>query len=140
VSVARALVERSGDRTQDVLLLAQEAFQLGLAGGETSGEIVEEALDSVVVREADRYRAIWNSLTRNQKLVLRALAADVSDPFAHGAVPELAPSSVQRSLESLRNRKLLVDAASTHRLDDPYFARWVTRYAMSDSIPREVLE
>jgi hypothetical protein len=137
---ATVVVERAGDRTQDILLLAQETFQSALSQGRASDETVEAALVSVVAREADRYRAVWDGLTRNQKLVVRALASGVEDPFSHGAVPELPGSSVQRSLESLRAKKLLLDAPSTYRLDDPYFVAWVRRHAMSDSVPREVLE
>ncbi len=136
--VAERIIAGAGERTQDVVLLAQETFREGASSGEVTPQAVEAALASIVAREGDRFRVLWDGLARNQRLVVRAVASGVTDPFAHGSIPDLPPSSVQRALEGLRRKGLLLDAPSSYRLDDPFFAAWVLRYAMADSVPPEL--
>jgi hypothetical protein len=138
--VAKRIVEEVGDRTQDIILLAQETFRIGVLAGKVSSGSVEAAATAVVTREADRFRAVWDGLARNQKLVVRALAAGVANPFAHGSLPDVPRSTVQRALGALRDKQVLLDAPSAYRLDDPYFALWVRKYAMADSVPQEFME
>lgn len=138
--VAERILERAGERTQDVMLLAQETFRTGAASGEATLETVEESVSAIAAREADRFGTLWDGLTRNQRLVVRALASGVEDPFAHGSIPDVAPGSIQRALEGLGKRNVLMDVPSAYRLDDPFFAAWALRYAMPDSVPRELTE
>ena len=124
-----------GDRTQDIMQFADAVYAAGETTGRVDDAVLDAALGSILRKESDRYLRLWNELTSNQRVVVRALASGVSSLYAHGAGVPLAGSSVHRAVEALRRRDVLLDAPGPEALDDPFFREWVLRFAMADSVP-----
>lgn len=126
------------DRTQDVIVYADEVYAAGRASGRVDEGVLEAALDALIRKEADRYQREWDDLTSNQRVVARALAAGMTGLYAHDSGLPMAGSSVHRAVEALRKKELLRDASGAERLDDPFFREWILRFAMADSVPEGV--
>jgi len=124
-----------GDRTQDVILLADAVYSRGQRAGKVDQEDLAESLQSLLEREHDRYQRIWGSLTSNQRIGLRAIASGVRRLFANDTKPPIAASSLHRVIGALHTRGILTDGARDEEIDDPFFREWILRFAMPDSQP-----
>jgi hypothetical protein len=132
-------VAQFGDRTQDIVQYADEVFSQGQGLGQVDAGVLEEALQSLLRKEHQRYLRIWESLTSNQRIGLRAIASGVENLYALNSGLSIAPSSLHRVVEALHSRRILSDGAPKDEIDDPYFREWILRYAMPDSVPGGVL-
>ncbi len=128
-----------GDRTQDIIQFADEVFSRGQRQGRVDEGVFEEALQSILRKEHERYLRTWERLTSNQRIGLRAVAAGVRNLFAHDAGLPIPPSSLHRVLEALHSRRILTDGAPREEIDDPFFREWILRYAMPDSVPLDLM-
>jgi hypothetical protein len=132
-------IAQIGERTQDIVQYADEVFSRGQGSGEVDEAILDEALQSLLRKEHERYLRTWESLTSNQRVGLRALASGVENLYAHDSGIPIAPSSLHRVVEALHSRRILTDGARREEIDDPFFREWILRYAMPDSVPENLL-
>lgn len=102
-------------------------------GGRVAQGAVERALRTAVAREGAGYRRILDGLTGNQRRVLRGLARQPgAGPYSGEFVAAqglASPSSVQRALEALEERGLVVSPPEEERPRpaDPLLTRWLRR-------------
>lgn len=132
-------IARIGDRTQDIVQYADEVFSQGQGPCQVDDQVLEEAIRSLLRREHERYLRIWESLTSNQRVGLRAIAMGIVSLYAHDSGLPIAPSSLHRVVEALRSRRILTDGTREEEIDDPFFREWILRYAMPDSVPGDIL-
>ena len=131
-------IARIGDRTQDIILYADEVFSRGQGPGRVDDGVLEKALQSLIRKGHERYLRTWEHLTSNQRVGLRAIASGVRNLYAHDSGLSVPPSSLHRVVEALYSRRILTDGARGEEIDDPFFREWVLRYAMPDSVPGEL--
>lgn len=102
-------------------------------GGRVGDGAVDRALDAATDREGAGYRRILDGLTGNQRRVLRGLARQPgAAPFSGEFVSAqglASPSSVQRALEALEDRGLVLPGqdGGGPRLADRLMDRWLRR-------------
>ena len=132
-------IARIGDRTQDIIQYADVVFSLGQGSGRVDDRVLEEALQSLLRKEHERFLRIWEDLTSNQRIGLRAIASGVKNLYAHDSGAPIPPSSLHRVVEALHSRRILTDGARDDEVDDPFFREWILRYAMPDSVPGDLL-
>lgn len=126
---ADALVEITGGHPYGTQELAYALWQATPAG-ETAGlPQLDAALESVLRSENSHFARIWEKATRNQRLILRALAAEPGHLLAadYRARHRLGtPSTVQYSAGTLVEDELIGrDAAGVHRIVEPFLAEWI---------------
>lgn len=97
---------------------------------ELSIESVQQALRTIVTREEDDYRRMYNQLTLNQAQVLRAVAKEriVAEIGAREFVRNHnlpAASSIKRSTDWLLNNEYLYKTDSGYIVSDRFFAIWL---------------
>lgn len=97
---------------------------------ELSIESVQHALRTIVTREEDDYRRMYNQLTLNQAQVLRAVAKEriVSEIGAREFVRNHnlpAASSIKRSTDWLLNNEYLYKTDNGYIVYDRFFAIWL---------------
>ena len=85
-----------------------------------------------MTRENSSYTQIWNSLTRQQKIALKAVIDEGGkDLRSAGGVARygLAASSMHKILKALDSRGLIREeeglGSIRYRLEDPFVARWL---------------
>jgi len=132
-------IARIGDRTQDIVQYADEVFSRGQGSGQVDDGVLEEALQSLLRKEHERYLRSWENLTSNQRIGLRAIASGVKSLYAHDSGLPVPPSSLHRVVEALHSRRILTDGARDEEIDDPFFREWILRYAMPDSVPGDLV-
>lgn len=132
-------IARIGDRTQDIIQYADAVFSESRATGRVDEATLDNALRSLLRKEHDRYLRVWEALSSNQRIGLRAIASGIEDLFAHDNQIGLAPSSLHRVVGALRNRRILADGPPEPEIDDPLFREWILRYAMPGSVMEDVL-
>jgi hypothetical protein len=100
-------------------------------GATATREQLDVALDDVLRSEHSHFGRIWEKATRNQRLILRALATEPGHLLASGyrARHKLGtPSTVQYSAGTLVDDELIgKDASGGHRIVEPFLAEWVRR-------------
>jgi DNA-binding IclR family transcriptional regulator len=93
---------------------------------------VDEALSRLVARENAAYTQIWNSLTRSQKIAVKAVIMERGTNLCAAAVLArygLAASTMHRTLEALDDRGIVREdeglGSIRYRLEDPFLAHWL---------------
>jgi len=101
-------------------------------GGTLTTARIDEALVRLVTRENSSYTQIWNSLTRQQKIVLKAVIDEAGKDLRSAQVLArygLAASSMHNTLKALDYRGLIREeeglGSIRYRLEDPFLARWL---------------
>ena len=114
--------------TQQLCYFLWEELPEGFEAGEPE---LERALERVVDSEHNHFALVWEESTRNERLLLLALAREPGRPFSvdyrrrHG-LP--SASHVQRSLRSLVRRELAEkDEGGVYRVAEPFLDRWLER-------------
>lgn len=86
------------------------------------------------------YMQLWANLTGAQRLTLKAVVAQAGAEFRATAVAravKLPPSTMQRTLDALEDRSIVrrqaMASGVSWRLDDPFFAHWLTRVQAPDA-------
>ncbi|MEJ2216240.1 MAG: AAA family ATPase [Gemmatimonadota bacterium] len=136
--IGRAIIERVGPRTQDILQVARHVHARGQARGVANEDDVEEAVLDVVREEDPVIRATWLGLTAHQQNVLRAVASGTDQLFAtatreHFGLP--ASSTVAVAVDALESRAILYRGDDRITFDSPFFRAWVEREALQDVPP-----
>jgi hypothetical protein len=128
---ADTLVEITGGHPYGTQELAYALWQ-GTAPGETAGlPQLDAALESVLRSENSHFARIWEKATRNQRLILRALAAEPGHLLAaaYRARYRLGtPSTVQYAAGTLVEDELIgKDASGSYHIVEPFLGEWVRR-------------
>lgn len=135
---AERLISLTHPRTRDVVQLARAAFPG--PGGSVNVPDVDASFERLVDEQAALYERIWRDLGSLDQKVLRVFAAaerstDVTITAAETLEQfTLGPkSSVSNAVARLVSAELLAPRESGgYRFDDPFFRRWIQRYALVD--------
>lgn len=139
--LGRRAIQVAGDRTRDVVRVADAAWTVVGARGESGldpGELVRRALERLVAEEDDRMRAVWSNLTELQQNVLRAVAwneagltsQETVDRFGLGFGGTARNTALALEKQGLLRRP---DDAPGFRFDSPFARAWVVRHALPDA-------
>jgi hypothetical protein len=133
-----AALEHLMDLAEDVPFNIQQLAnvsweQLRASGGGTlTTARVDDALVHLVTRENSSYTQIWNSLTRLQKVALKAVIDEGGSDLRSASVLSrngIAASSMHKTLKALDSRGLIREEENIgsirYRLEDPFLARWL---------------
>jgi hypothetical protein len=128
---ADALLEITGGHPYGTQELAYALWQATPAG-ETAGlPQLDVALDSVLRSEHSHFARIWEKATRNQRLILQALAAQPGHLLAAGYRTRHrlgTPSTVQYAAGTLVEDELIgKDGSGAYRIVEPFLAEWLRR-------------
>jgi AAA+ ATPase superfamily predicted ATPase len=136
--VQPAALEHLMDVAEDVPFNIQQLANTGWellrasGGGTLTARRVDEALVRLVNRENSSYTQLWNSLTRQQKVALKAVIDERGVDLRSAAVLArygIAASTMHKMLKVLDSRGLIREEESIgsirYRLEDPFFARWL---------------
>jgi hypothetical protein len=95
------------------------------------------ALDQAAADSAPLMRAIWRTLTANERRVARALAVTATPLFSEETATAVGikRTSIARALESLANNADVVHDGSTRpRLTDPMFEWWLRSRGLTPEV------
>ena len=93
-----------------------------------SPDIVKISADEIVRSHDNDYERLWNTLNRTDMILLTGMSlsdiSPLSEEFSnlYGAG---ASSTVFSALQRLARKGMLVKEGSVHRIDDPFFKRWI---------------
>lgn len=93
-----------------------------------SSDIVKTSADEIVRSHDNDYERLWNTLNRTDMIVLTGMSlsdiSPLSEEFSnlYGAG---ASSTVFSTLQRLVRKGMLVKEGSVHKIDDPFFKRWI---------------
>lgn len=135
------VVEWAGPRTEDVLRLAREVWDGGIAGGAASPADVPAAMRRIVSDRRSTYERIWDDLAPSQRGLLRALADGAVQLTARETIRSYAlptPAGVLKALGRLQAQHLV--NASGNAISDPFLTEWVLMDAMPDGRSRSALD
>jgi AAA+ ATPase superfamily predicted ATPase len=135
-SVADAALERllgaTGGHPYATQELSYYTWELVAPGSEATPATVERALDNVLRSEHNHLTQLWDDASRQQRLVMLALAEEPSaSPYSEGyrREHELPGSpSVQSALGALIRREVVGrDTRGRHALVEPFLGEWLLR-------------
>jgi type II secretory pathway predicted ATPase ExeA len=112
--------------------LCHALWELCPPGDAVTEEHVETAVDLLLDREQHAYVALWESLTANQRRLLRGIASAVAiqQPFSADFLQAhrlRSASVVQRALGPLLKRDLVDRTETGYVLTDRFFRIWISR-------------
>ena len=103
--------------------------------GTATDATVDAALARVLRSENSYFTRIWDTVSRTQRVVLQALAAEPPHALTSGdyrrrhGLP--APSSVQKAVDALVDVELVVrDGPGAYRIVEPFLAEWIAANAV----------
>lgn len=127
---AERMLELTGGHpygTQQIAYFTWEAVE---PNASAFAEDVERALEDVLRSEHRHFSRIWDEATRNERLVLLALAHGPARPYAQQTRRRFSlPSetNVQRALSALVKDELVVREHDVYRIAEPFLAEWLLR-------------
>lgn len=129
-----SILERTGGHPYATQELCYFLWELTPPGGRAGRPDLEEALAAVLRSEHAHFGLIWEAASRNQRLVLEALAREAGRPYSAGyrgrhALP--AASNVQKALNGLRQKGLVTGRGGEYRLAEPFLGEWLLANAHS---------
>jgi uncharacterized protein len=97
----------------------------------TTLDAVERGLERLLDSEDSHFSLVWEGSTRNERLLLVALAAEPGRPFSqdfrrrHRLPP---PTNIQKALVGLVRRELVAKGDDgLYRLSEPFLREWLLR-------------
>ena len=128
---ADALLEITGGHPYGTQELAYALWQATPAGEKAELPQLDVALDAVLRSEHSHFARIWEKATRNQRLILQALASEPGHLLAsaYRARHRLGtPSTVQYAAGTLVEDELIgKDSSGAYGIVEPFLAEWVRR-------------
>jgi uncharacterized protein len=127
---AERLLELTGGHPYGTQQLAYFTWEAVAPGTSAFAEDVERALEAALKSEHRHFSRIWEEATRNERLVLLALAHGPARPYAQDVRRRFAlPSetNVQRALTSLVRDEVVGREQDVHRITEPFLAEWLLR-------------
>jgi hypothetical protein len=113
---------------QRTMLLAHHTWEATAVGDTADEATFATAYDRAMKEEAEAFRAVWNTLSVNERRVLTRIANDI-EPLTtrRSAMPIPRSSAVHAALTLTRHAFTVEDdtAVSGYRVADPLLARWV---------------
>ena len=130
--VVTEILDRTGGHpyaTQELCYgLWEETDDESVAGADE----LERALERVLRSENAHFTRLWDTISRNQRLVLQALAQEplrgvTSEEYRRRyGLP--APSSVQKALDRLIAEEVVIrEGPGSYRIAEPFLADWIRR-------------
>ena len=115
--------------TQELCYALWEEVEEGAAA---DADDLERALERVLRSENAHFTRVWETASRNQRLVLQALAQEPLRPITSEAYRHRyglpAPSSVQKALDRLVADEVVTrEHAGAYRIAEPFLADWIRR-------------
>ncbi len=112
--------------------LSHALWEMTPAGSEATMEMLGEAVDALLRREAGVYATLWETLSRGQQRLLRGLAEEGADakPYSASFVRTHgigSPSSAQQSAGVLLRKDILDREGSALFISDRFFRLWIQR-------------
>jgi hypothetical protein len=124
------LLAFTGGHPQRTILLAHHLYNVLEEGVEDPGAVTALAIERALSESRDALQALWDGLSRSERLVVLALA-DGQAPTGTVVAGEhrVARSTLQDAYERLiaDERHVRRDAAGKAFLLDPFFAEWLRR-------------
>ncbi len=135
-AIARLLAV-TGGHPQDTQQLCSQLWQATAAGGEAGDAELERAVERAVAAEDAYFTAVWDGLSKKQRLLLRAIAQEGFGVYGHAYRQRHqlgSQASVQTALRRLLERELVEGSAERgYRLADTLFAAWLAGGARPDA-------
>jgi hypothetical protein len=126
-----ALCERTEGHPYYTQHLAHDLWEIMPSGTAVTEANLQEAENLLLRRLGYTYTVLWESLTTNQQLLLRGLAAEPPEarPFAAVFLKKynLASSSAHRAVEGLLERDLIDREGEGYIISDRFLRRWIDR-------------
>jgi uncharacterized protein len=130
--VVTTILDRTGGHpygTQELSYALWEEVGEGAVSDDTD---LERALERVLRSENAHFTRVWETASRNQRLVLQALAQEPLRPITAEAFRHRyglpAPSSVQKALDRLVADEVVArERAGAYRIAEPFLADWIRR-------------
>ena len=112
--------------------LCHALWELAEPGAEVHGDLVKDAMRVLLDRESYAYTALWDSLTANQRKLLKGLAVEERGvrPFAAAFVHGYglgSASSCQQAAKALLARDLIDRDNGSFVIVDRFFRIWVQK-------------
>jgi len=112
--------------------LCHALWELAEPGAEVHGDLVKDAMRVLLDRESYAYTALWDSLTANQRRLLKGLAVEERGvrPFAAAFVHRYglgSASSCQQAAKALLARDLIDRDNGSFAIVDRFFRIWVQK-------------
>jgi hypothetical protein len=131
--VADALVEITGGHPYGTQELAYAVWQSTAPGDPAGYPELDAGLEAVLRSEHAHFARIWEKATRNQRLILQALATEPGHLLASAYRTRYrlgTPSTVQYATGTLVEDELIgKDERGAYRVVEPFLAEWVRRAA-----------
>lgn len=132
ISVIEDVYKRFDGCTWFVQMLMNELFLMTLQNGNCGNELIDEALDNVIISQEGVYKAMLATLAPKQKMVLQAIAREreaeaiTSYDFIRKYNLHSA-SSVQAAVKPLLKNEIVILEGDSYRVHDYFFAEWIRR-------------
>jgi len=118
--IAEKIYDISNGHPYYIQYLSHSLWNLVNKKGKCKMEDLEEAIKQVLLSEKPMFETLWDSLTANQKMVLKSVAFEVS-PYDL----EISAGSVKSALDKLRKIDVIEKVDKRYKIIDPFFARWL---------------
>ena len=135
------IVAWAGPGTENILRLAREVYEGGLAKGSAQPEDVAAALRRIVLDRREAYERAWVELADSHRNVLRALASGAVQLTSRDTIRRFGlptPAAVLKAVDRLKERRLLSPTGDA--IADPFLREWVLMDAMPDGVSRSEVD
>ena len=126
-SALTPLLEFTRGHPQRSMMLAHYLWQRTPRGATADEGVWVDSLDQAVTDSTPLMRAIWRTLTLNERRVARAITLTTTPLYSAetAAAVGIKRTSIRSALESLINQADVISDGDRQRLTDPMFEAWV---------------
>ena len=102
-----------------------------LTDKEVDEKIFNKAINNILLKEKEYFIAIWDNLTKNQKIALKIiLLTDGENIYAEEYVPEMIKSSsLQTAVKNLIQKDIVDKKDNVYYFQDPFFEFWLRKHS-----------
>lgn len=118
--VIEKLYEVSNGYPYYIQFISYTLWNMTDAKGKCKMEDLEESIKQVILSVRPMFETLWDSLTSNQKMVLKSVAFEVS-PYDLN----ISAGSVKSALDKLVKMDVIEKVEKRYKVIDPFFARWI---------------
>ncbi|HEX9565237.1 MAG TPA: ATP-binding protein [Gemmatimonadaceae bacterium] len=136
-AIGGLIVSAAGPRTRDIVLVARQCHDNGMAAGEVVDGDVMPAIDDIVAAQGALLESLWTGLTPLQQNVLRAVAGDSDGLTTASSIRRYglgSTGSTANAARALVGAGHLVKSGSRsgYGYDSPFLRRWVELTTLAD--------
>lgn len=110
--------------------LCHELWNIGAPRGKVDEEDLNEAIAAILNSQNELFSNLWDSLSRHQRLLVRALASEeTSRPYSGKYIERhrlTSSSHVKKSLDVLTKKQIIHREEGIYKLADIFFKQWLT--------------